>query len=136
VNGNFIGMNFLPQSGSMFEQAYDLAVDNQDNIYVCGMFGGTLDSLGTQVNIIGGSQDGFIAKYGYPCGAAPSGSVPSTPLTLAAVNSSLTNNITWTDNSNNETNFELRYTISPSITYSLLATLPANTTSYPHTGLS
>src|SRR5690606_38653075 len=34
------------------------------------------------------------------------------------------------------TGFDLHYTISPSSSYSLLATLPANTTSYPHTGLS
>jgi hypothetical protein len=140
IVSNTVSVNMLPQTGSgaasVKEQITSMAGDTLGNIYVCGMFGGIIDSLGTGVNIIGGSEDGFIAKFGYPCGAAPTATVPNVPLNLAAANASLTNNLTWTDNSNNETNFDLHYTIGSNPNYSLLATLPANTTSYPHTGLS
>src|SRR5690606_24972930 len=70
--------------------------------------------------------------------AAPTAtSTPNMPLNLSAVNNgSLTNNVAWTDNSSDETNFELQYTFGSSTTYSLLATLAPNTTSYAHTGLS
>ncbi|MBX3164065.1 MAG: T9SS type A sorting domain-containing protein [Bacteroidetes bacterium] len=137
----FINASLLPQAGSsaasIKEAINGIDMDNQGNIYICGMFGGTLDSLGTAVNIIGGAEDGFVAKFGYPCGSAPTNTIPNVPLALTAVNNgSLTNNVVWTDNSNNESNFDLHYTFGGNPTYSLLATLPANTTSYAHTGLS
>ncbi|MBX3164670.1 MAG: T9SS type A sorting domain-containing protein [Bacteroidetes bacterium] len=140
--GNFINVNKLPQTGSNAantrEAINGIDMDNQGNVYICGMFGGTLDSLGTAVNIIGGAEDGFVAKFGYGCGNTPTtGTVPNAPLALTATNNgSLTNNVTWTDNSNDESNFDLHYTFGSNPTYSLLATLPANTTSYAHTGLS
>ncbi|MBX3164814.1 MAG: T9SS type A sorting domain-containing protein [Bacteroidetes bacterium] len=142
ATGNFINVNPLPQTGSspasVRDEITSMDMDKQGNIYICGMFGGTLDSAGTAVHIYGGTEDGFVAKYGYSCGNTPTtGTVPNAPLALTATNNgSLTNNVNWQDNSNDEGNFELHYTFGGNPTYSLLATLPANTTSYAHTGLS
>lgn len=44
--------------------------------------------------------------------------------------------LTWRDNSGNETNFDLRRSTSQSGTYSTIATLPANSTTYTNTGLT
>ena len=44
--------------------------------------------------------------------------------------------LTWNDNSNNETSFELRRSLSMYGTYSTIATLAANTTTYNNTGLT
>lgn len=74
------------------------------------------------------------------CVATPTtepGTAPNAPLNLTAANNgSLTNNITWTDNSNDEDNFVLYYNKGGVSNYTVLATLPANTTTYTHTGLS
>src|SRR5690606_1405662 len=63
------------------------------NIYIAGMFGGTLDSLGTAVTIIGGYEDGFVAKYGYACACAAT----SATISPAACNSytSPSGNYVW-----------------------------------------
>ncbi|RAW01343.1 fibronectin type III domain-containing protein [Pseudochryseolinea flava] len=45
-------------------------------------------------------------------------------------------NLTWTDNSNNETGFEISRSASSNGTYVLIATTGPNTTSYAHTGLA
>jgi hypothetical protein len=44
--------------------------------------------------------------------------------------------LTWSDKSNNETSFELRRSLSQYGTYSTVATLAANTTTYNNTGLT
>lgn len=44
--------------------------------------------------------------------------------------------LNWIDNSGNETNFDLRRSTSQSGTYSTIATLSANTTTYTNTGLT
>ncbi|RYZ52434.1 MAG: hypothetical protein EOP49_09485, partial [Sphingobacteriales bacterium] len=56
---------------------------------------------------------------------------PAAPSALAA-NAVSTNqiNLSWNDNSNNETNFELFRSVGNTNSYRLLATLPAGTTSY------
>ncbi|MBX3163301.1 MAG: T9SS type A sorting domain-containing protein [Bacteroidetes bacterium] len=58
------------------------------------------------------------------------------PIDLAAANDgiSLENHVTWSDNSNYEDSYNLYYS-SDVTPYALLATLPANTTTYDHTGL-
>lgn len=62
---------------------------------------------------------------------------PAAPSNLTAkatgCNSILLN---WIDNSGNETNFDLRRATSQNGTYSTIATLPANTTTYTNTGLT
>lgn len=66
--------------------------------------------------------------------AAPA--VPAAPSNLAATVISRTQiNLTWTDNSTNETNFVVERKKSTG-TYSVVATLAAGTTSYSNTGLT
>ncbi|RAW01342.1 fibronectin type III domain-containing protein [Pseudochryseolinea flava] len=45
-------------------------------------------------------------------------------------------NLTWTDNSNNETGFEISRSSSSNGTYQVIAVRPANSTTFSHTGLA
>lgn len=138
AQGNFGNIFMLPQTGSASGKESPRCIDisQQGNVFVGGMFGGTLDSLGTAVNIIGGQQDGFVAKFGFPCGSTLTALSPLAPTSLTATNQGALNNlVNWVDNSNFENGFELWYH-DASPTFSLLATLPANTTTYNHSGLS
>jgi hypothetical protein len=66
----------------------------------------------------------------------PPPSPPAAPSNLAATAASPSSiALSWTDNSSNETDFVLEYATSSNGTFSALATLGANTTSYTHTGL-
>lgn len=63
-------------------------------------------------------------------------SVPNTPTTLiASAASKSAINITWNDNSNDETKFELYRSANNNGNYLLYATLPTNSTSFVDTGL-
>ncbi len=63
--------------------------------------------------------------------------VPVAPTTLAAAATSSSQiNLTWADLSSNETGFKVEQAASVSGPFTLIATLPANTTSYSNTGLS
>ncbi|MBX3163549.1 MAG: T9SS type A sorting domain-containing protein [Bacteroidetes bacterium] len=137
TSSSFVSINMLPQSGSQYETINGLDVNEQGNIYIGGMFGGTLDSAGTAVNIIGGSEDGFVAKYGFACNSSSTSLSPLPPTSLAAVyQATLTNYVTWIDNAQYENSYELWYNTNSNPTFSLLATLPANTISYTHTSLA
>ena len=71
------------------------------------------------------------------CATTPQAPLPNAPTNLTAANTgTLVNTVNWVDNSNNETGFELWYNNTSSSTFSLLSTLPANITTYTHTGLS
>jgi hypothetical protein len=62
---------------------------------------------------------------------------PAAPSSLTArTNGCNTIVLNWVDNSGNETNFDLRRSTSQYGTYSTIATLPANTTTYTNTGLT
>ncbi|MBI4713422.1 MAG: hypothetical protein HY762_09025 [Planctomycetes bacterium] len=63
--------------------------------------------------------------------------IPSTPsnLTATAISDSQIR-LTWTDNSDSETNFGIIYATTSDIYYKQLATVNANTTVYTHTGIS
>jgi hypothetical protein len=101
------------------------------------MFEGTLDSAGTAVNVMGGVEDGFVAKYGFACSSGTTNLSPLQPTSLsAAYQPSLTNLVSWIDNSNYETAYELWVMGGSASNFSLLATLPANTVTYLHSGLS
>ena len=69
--------------------------------------------------------------------APASGTTPAAPnsLTAAAVSSSQIN-LTWNDNSNNETGFKIERKTGANGTWSQIATVGANVESYPNTGLS
>src|SRR6218665_526467 len=66
----------------------------------------------------------------------PLPSVPSVPSGLLAsgINTSAIN-VTWSDNSSNETGFELYRANNTNASYVMFASLPANTTSFVDTGL-
>lgn len=66
-----------------------------------------------------------------------SGDVPAAPsnLTATAVSSSQIN-LAWQDNSTNELNFVVERSLNSTTGFAVIATLPANTTSYPSTGLA
>ncbi len=62
---------------------------------------------------------------------------PATPSNLSAIAvSSGQINLTWTDNATDETTYYIERSVGSSTTYSVIATLPANSTSYANTGLS
>ncbi len=64
-------------------------------------------------------------------------STPSAPTALAVTVASSTQlNLTWTDNANNEDGFRIERSTGASTTYSEIATVGANVTSYANTGLT
>ncbi len=63
--------------------------------------------------------------------------VPTAPSGLTATKASTTQiNLSWTDNSNNETGFKIERKTGAGGTYSQITTVGANVTSYSNTGLS
>jgi hypothetical protein len=63
--------------------------------------------------------------------------VPTVPTVLSATATSSSQiNLTWTDNSNNETGFKIERKMGSGGTYLSLATAAANTISYNDTGLT
>jgi hypothetical protein len=67
----------------------------------------------------------------------PPVTIPAAPSNLTAVASGCNAiKLAWLDNSTNETSFELRRATSSSGTYTTIATLAANTTTYTNTGLT
>ncbi len=82
-----------------------------------------------QVDVI--ESGAFTAQADFSC--TPSGSAPIPPSDLKAHLLSQQVHLTWEDNSDNETGFDLQFKTYPGIapvTWSTLATLPANTTSF------
>ena len=68
--------------------------------------------------------------------ASGGGGVPAAPSNLTATPISMSQiNLAWSDNSSDETNFVIERKTGTGA-YSVIATLPANTTSYPNTGLA
>jgi hypothetical protein len=69
--------------------------------------------------------------------ATTTGGLPAAPSNLVAKSGSCRAiNLTWVDNSNNETSFQISRSLSLNGTYTNIATLPANTTAYTNTGLT
>jgi hypothetical protein len=62
---------------------------------------------------------------------------PAAPGSLTATTVSNTQiNLTWQDNSNNETGFKIESKLNSAVTYTEIATVGANVTSYSNTGLA
>ena len=86
----------------------------------------------------------FLFNEGSPLPEIKNGSItiasvllPAAPGSLnASAGSSSVINLTWNDNSNNETGFKVERSIDSLSGYSLIQTLPANTTAYSDTGLT
>jgi hypothetical protein len=69
--------------------------------------------------------------------ATTTGGIPNAPSNLAATASgSSAINLSWTDNSTDETNFVLQRSLTSNSGFTTIATLPANTTTYMNSGLT
>jgi titin len=63
--------------------------------------------------------------------------LPAAPSSLSAMTQSNTQiNLTWTDNSNNEDGFKIEHKLNSAVTYTQIATVNANVTTYQNTGLT
>jgi putative Ig domain-containing protein/matrixin/fibronectin type III domain protein/Ig-like domain-containing protein len=85
-----------------------------------------------------GSDDIAAVSFLYPGSkGGPPPAPPASPgaLTASAASTSAIN-LSWADNSNNESGFRLERKTGVSGAYSLIATLPANQTGYSDTGLA
>jgi serine protease len=77
----------------------------------------------------------YLLYTGFIVGVPPS--PPAAPSVLSATTiSSSKINLAWTDNSNNESNFEVERCSGDPCTFAKVATVGANSTSYQDTGLS
>jgi alpha-amylase len=74
----------------------------------------------------------YSSNPGPSCSTTP----PSAPTTLAATANGTTINLTWADNSSDETSFVLQRSLTSGSGFADVATIAANTTSYADTGLS
>ncbi len=95
--------------------------------------------LNGTINII--IQPGSGSTYGYLNAMEISGylddGIPSSPSDFQVFASSKTSiGLSWTDNSSNETGFEIYRSFQPNDNFVLLQTTAANVTSYENTGLS
>lgn len=83
------------------------------------------------------SNSSGVSPYSNIASVATAGYPPSAPTSLVAtVTSSSQIDLSWTDNSSDETSFVVERATSSGGTYSTIATLAANSTSYSSTGLS
>lgn len=85
------------------------------------------------------SVNNLVGSSGYSnvASAKTSGYPPSAPTLLIAVASSQTQiNLTWADNSSDETGFKIERSTSATGAYSVVATLAENSTNYSDTGLT
>jgi concanavalin A-like lectin/glucanase superfamily protein/List-Bact-rpt repeat protein/fibronectin type III domain protein len=92
-------------------------------------------SAGTAVNgTVTGASFAWVGPAPFNLSFTP----PASPTGLAAAATSFTQiDLSWTDNSGNESTFEIeRSTTGSGGAYTLLATVGANTTTYPDVGLS
>src|SRR5262249_8338008 len=78
------------------------------------------------------------SAYSSEANATTLPAVPAAPgnLTATAVLNSDTIQLTWTDNANNETGFKIERKTGVGGTYTQIATVGANVTSYSNTGLA
>ena len=77
----------------------------------------------------------FTLTATYQGGGTVTAPTAPTGLTAATVSSSQVN-LTWTDTSNNETNFRIRRRLGSSTTWALIATIGPNLNTYQDTGLT
>ena len=61
---------------------------------------------------------------------------PATPKNAQATATSTTITLNWTDNANNEDSYEILRRVGSAGAYTIIATLPANTTTFTETGLT
>jgi fibronectin type 3 domain-containing protein len=155
-NGNVLWQNLDADGPALSLLALaPMKLDGSNAAYIAGS---TMSSMGLcKVNSDGTSAWAATTSSGYPvwfefgtdnsiyivggttAKFSQSGNIPTPPATpsglvaTAAGTSSI--NLTWSDNSTNETSFVLMQSSSAGGIYNKLITIPANTTSYTDTGL-
>lgn len=118
-------------TGLVVEQSIS-SVDNVEHIYKKDLPAGryALQVFKVASGNVTSSEDYALAfNYSIPAPDAPT-------LLNAEVLSPTSIALTWTDNSNDELNFELQRSTLAGRAYSTIATLPANTISYTDSGLA
>jgi len=103
-------------------------------------FGSNITEPFTAGLVVTANQNGSLATATFSNITWPNGTTPSTPNipgTLSANTlSSSQINLSWTDNSNNETGFKIERKTGAGGSYAQIATVGANVTSYNNTGLT
>ncbi len=136
------GTYTLPLGNDLVQSWVDNPAGNHGIIIT---FGGTPPSALASFD----SGDAFTAanrpkltiKYSWPIGVTPTATFtaippPAAPSGLSAVVGSASQiNLSWTDNSNTETGFEIERS-TDGTNFSLINTVPANTVAFSDTGLS
>ncbi len=156
ANGNLLWQNLDADGPALALLAIaPMRLDASNAVYIAGS---TMSSMGVcKVNSAGTSSWAATTSSGYPvwfefgtdnsiyvvggttARFTQSGTIPTAPATpsnlvaTAAGTSSI--NLTWSDNSTNETGFVLMQSSTPGGIFNKLITLPANTTSYTDVGL-
>jgi hypothetical protein len=65
ASGNLVWSRTFGSTGESLERGLSLVLDATGNVYVCGMFAGTIDfdpGPGTAIHYCGGVRDGFVLK--------------------------------------------------------------------------
>jgi hypothetical protein len=115
--------------------------NNVENVFVqsptTGVWTIEVRSANTSTNVSGKTGQDFALVYSGNLTDGGGGTVPAAPSGLAAsAVSSSQINLTWTDNSTNETGFKVERGTSSSGPWTLVTTTGANATSFSNTGLS
>lgn len=105
-----------------------------------GLFSGRIDNFGIyNIALTSADINNLMNNVPISLSYATTAALPPTPAApnnlLASALSKSSIKVTWNDNSNNETKFELYRSANNNANYILYATLPANTTSYTDTSL-
>jgi len=125
------GAPLYPESGGLVI----LDVSNPSNptlrgSYDAGVSPAGITVAGGLVYVAAGSDGLWILRYAGP------GTIPAPPSSLVAMPVSSTQiNLTWSDNSSYETGYRIERKVGAGGLWSQIASLPANTTSFQHTGL-
>ena len=154
-NGNFIWQNLDADGpGFIFLALAPMKLDASNAAYIAGS---TMSQMGLcKVNSNGTSAWSATTSSGYPvcmdfgtdnsvyltggttARFTQAGSVqtPLAPSNLSASANGTTINLSWTDNSTNETNFLVQRSLTAGSGFVTIATLPANSVSYSNSGLA
>jgi hypothetical protein len=141
LNLTVSGPGGVSYKGNLFSGGWSQAggsadtVNNVENVYVQAPAAGTWTVQVSGANVPNGPQPFALVVDGATV-AAPS--VPAAPSGLIATPSSSSQiNLVWADNSGNEDGFKIeRCQGAGCSTFSQIATVAANVTSYPNTGLT
>lgn len=114
------------------------SVNNVENVYIQSAGTGTYTVQVTGANVPNGPQPFALAVRGGTLAAAATPTPPSAPTNLTAAAASKSQiNLSWADNSTNETSFSIEGCAGSGCTnFAQITTVGANVTSFSHMGLT